>query len=558
MSEIQQQLPMKEVDKGVYIYTNVESRLGNGTFGSVFKGLYRPDSKDRGTEIALKTFNNRNYRDKEIEADLMKGLDHPNIVKVIKAAYSATYGFYIAMELCETTLKGLLNKQGIKKFKEKEACVFFRDICLGIKYLQERGILHRDLKLENIMIDKNQQIKIGDFGLAKLVEGDITMTTCGSTHIMAPEVFKRQPYGKESDIWSLGVLLFGMISGDECLFRNVSRQEYEERIKNYKQVIYPPGCEDLSAEVKDLLSKMLVADPKARLTIGQILEHPWIKSHVKDDDMFSSRYYIQQLSDLDDFSRSLVFLKTYFDRIVSKELFNFATEKLELLSKMLNLTNGLWDRILKQNLKLNIKIMLFAEIDLLLKTTVDPFSSNKIKKFIRWNVILGDKNFKALQQLQESLRSQIKGSATKTIDVPLEEAFKLFSRTIRTLARQHLEDNLDAIETPEQRSQITQLIVTGLEILRKSGQTIRLERIISRSEIVNLALKSKLSPEQCLKATEEFTAVHTLQEQAPQDMGQPLNSPEFEKIISFRVSMQSAHNEEYDSALRKLEVEISK
>lgn len=284
-------LPTKEIDQNLYLYNTLDSRLGSGAFGAVYKGLYIADD---GTEqdVAIKVFNNKAFRDKEIEAELMKKLDCPQIVRVIKTGYSNVHGFYIAMELCETTLKGFLQRQGIKKFSEREACPFFKDICLGIKYLQEHNILHRDLKLDNIMIDHDLHIKIGDFGLAKLIESDLTNTTCGSTHIMAPEILKRMPYGKESDIWSLGVLLFGMLTGEECLYKNVNRAQYEELVKNFKEVIFPSHTE-LSREARDLISKMLVLDPRKRLTIDQILVHPWIKMYMKEDDLLSSNIVLQ-------------------------------------------------------------------------------------------------------------------------------------------------------------------------------------------------------------------------------------------------------------------------
>lgn len=323
----------REIDEGVFIYNSLDARLGSGTFGAVFKGLVRaPNEPDM--PVALKIFNNRAHREKEIEADLMSRANHPNIVKVIKTGYSSQYGFYIAMELCDCTLKGFLARQGIKKFGEQEACAFFRDICLGIKYLQDHGILHRDLKLENIMVDSNLQIKIGDFGLAKEVEGDLTNTTCGSTHIMAPEIIKKLPYGKESDVWSLGVLLYGMITGEECLFRNVGRVEYENRVKNFMGVVFPAHTE-LSEEVKHLLFSILVVDPKARPTIDQILEHAWIKKNIADDDLMSSRYVLKTyIENGEAVKRVGTILKNHLDFQISSKLLSKAGESLGLLTKI--------------------------------------------------------------------------------------------------------------------------------------------------------------------------------------------------------------------------------
>lgn len=324
---------LKEIDEGVFIYNSLDARLGSGTFGAVFRGLVRfPNTPD--TPVALKIFNNRAHREKELEADLMSRANHPNIVKVIKTGYSNQYGFYIAMELCDCTLKGFLARQGIKKFSEQEACAFFKDICLGTKYLQDIGILHRDLKLENIMVDSNLHIKIGDFGLAKMVDGDLTTTTCGSTHIMAPEIIKKLPYGKESDVWSLGVLLYGMLTGEECLFRNVGRVEYENRVKNFMGVVFPSHTE-LSDEVKNLIFSILVVDPRARPTIDQILEHPWVKNNIADDDLMNSRYVLKTyIENGEAIKRISSILKNFLDFEISHKLLSKANESLGQMTKI--------------------------------------------------------------------------------------------------------------------------------------------------------------------------------------------------------------------------------
>ena len=328
----QNSMLLKEVDRDLFMINSLDARLGAGTFGSVYRGIYKDPDTQRQLEVAVKTFNNRQYRDLEIEASLMQKLDHPNIVKVIKTGYSATQGFYIAMELCETTLKGFLAKQGLKKFSEKEASAFFKDICLGVKYLQVNGIIHRDIKLENIMIDKHLVIKIGDFGLAKLIDDDITNTTCGSTHIMAPEILKKTAYGKESDLWSLGVLLFGMITGEECLYKGIGRLEYERRIKNFVQVDFP-GHTELTPEAKDLIAKMLTPDPKKRATIDEVLAHPWFAKYQMEGELLCSNVVLLSYMESDDLSQKLLSqLRDHINQRLTQELKSRAKQSFDSLT----------------------------------------------------------------------------------------------------------------------------------------------------------------------------------------------------------------------------------
>lgn len=280
----------KLFDQNLYIYNSLSARLGSGTFGSVYKGAFISKS---GQEFpaAIKIFNSRAVQEsKELEGMILQGLEHPNVVRVYQTGVHDKEGYYIAMELCETTLKGFLHKHAIKKFSEREARAFFTEVCRGVKYLQSKNVVHRDIKFENILIDSNNNLKLADFGLAKLMdEASLTTTTCGSTHIMAPEIFKRQPYGKATDIWALGVVLFGMLTGDECIFKNVNRVEYEERMKHFKMITFPPDT-DLSLQARDLIVKILNPDPSKRLTIDQILEHPWMVPI--DEDLFASSHFI--------------------------------------------------------------------------------------------------------------------------------------------------------------------------------------------------------------------------------------------------------------------------
>ena len=283
--------PRKPFDADLDILNTLSARLGSGTFGAVYRGYFKSKSGEE-FPAAIKIFNNRALQEnKELEGNILQSLEHPNIVKVYKVGVHPKEGNYIAMELCECTLKGFLHKHGIRKFSEREARSFFVEICKGVKYLQSKNIIHRDLKFENILIDSRNNLKIADFGLAKWIdESNLTNTACGSTHIMAPEIIKRLPYGKASDIWSLGIILYGMLTGDEALYKNVNRIEYEERIKNFKSITFPADS-NISPEAQDLISKILNPDPLKRLTVDQILNHLWMKGS-QGEEILSSNYYL--------------------------------------------------------------------------------------------------------------------------------------------------------------------------------------------------------------------------------------------------------------------------
>jgi serine/threonine protein kinase len=284
----------KEFDKNLDVINSLSARLGAGTFGSVFKGFYK--TAEGEIPVAIKIFNSKSIEEhKETEGNILKSLDHPNIVKVYQTGVHPRDGYYIAMELCECTLKGFLQRHGIRRFSEKEARSFFIEICKGVQYLQAKQIIHRDLKFENILINSSNHMKIADFGLAKMLDDSImTDTTCGSTHIMAPEIFKGKSYGKTADIWSLGIILYGMLTGDECIYKNVNRAEYEEKLKYFQSIVFPADVQ-ISAEVKELIELILNPDPTKRPTIDMILNHGWCKE--EGESLTSTQKYLKKYSE---------------------------------------------------------------------------------------------------------------------------------------------------------------------------------------------------------------------------------------------------------------------
>ena len=266
-------------------YYEIQEMIGKGKFGVVNLGIH----KKTGKKVAIKIINKSSLKteeDKELvksEIDIMKLCHHPNIVKLLDHFENSEF-IYIVMEY----LSGGTLNQYIKKhyfnFTESQTANIIKQIANGIKYLHNYGIIHRDLKTDNIMLTKNNDngiIKIMDFGLSKIVgpkEGLIE--GYGTLSYVAPEVLMREPYNKEIDIWSLGIILYFMLCG------HFPFQGNKETIVA-KNIVYQPvnfddeEWENRSKKVIDLIERSLEKKPSKRISIEEFLKHPWFKKNVK-------------------------------------------------------------------------------------------------------------------------------------------------------------------------------------------------------------------------------------------------------------------------------------
>src|SRR5690242_812484 len=159
------------------------------------------------------------------------------------------------------------------KLREKQARKFARQIASALDYCHRNNIVHRDLKIENILISKTGDIKIIDFGLSNLFSPKGQLKTfCGSLYFAAPELLQARQYiGPEVDVWSFGIVLYVLVCG-KVPFDDQSMPQLHAKIKR-GQVEYPAW---LSGECKHLLSRMLVTNPANRATLAEVLAHPWM------------------------------------------------------------------------------------------------------------------------------------------------------------------------------------------------------------------------------------------------------------------------------------------
>ena len=167
-----------------------------------------------------------------------------------------------------------------ERFTESEARDIIAPLFDALIYCHGQGIIHRDIKPENLLFstrDFNQAvIKVSDFGLARFIDADtLATTTCGTPGYVAPEVLEQRPYRDACDFWSLGVVLFILLSGTPPFYDEDNFALFE-KIKSGQFSFTAPSWQSISSEAKDFISKLLVVDPNARLQGEQIMNHPWI------------------------------------------------------------------------------------------------------------------------------------------------------------------------------------------------------------------------------------------------------------------------------------------
>lgn len=249
----------------------LKQTIGEGSFSKVKLAIHKPSNNIVAIKILDKDKLSKNDQKRTIrEMDILQSLNHPNIIQVITILENLN-SYFIVMEYCaEGELFNYIVHK--KRLTEEEASFIFYQIINGLDYIHSQNISHRDLKPENILLLSNRMIKIIDFGLSNIYSDNNTLTTpCGSPCYAAPEMLVNRAYdGKAVDIWSTGIILFAMICG-YLPFEDKNNQRLFQKILKSK-IIYP-RC--VSTLAKGIITKMLIKDPKKRITIDEIKRHPF-------------------------------------------------------------------------------------------------------------------------------------------------------------------------------------------------------------------------------------------------------------------------------------------
>ena len=266
-------------------YYEMLDDLGEGIFGSVKLGVEKK-TKER---VAIKIIKKKKAKPSDMELvrteiDIMKLCHHPNVVRLLDHFENAEY-IFIVMEYIRGGRLTDYMKEKKFNFTEKRVAELIYEIALGVKYLHKYGIIHRDLKPDNIMLTEASDrghIKIMDFGLSKILgKKEKTSDGFGTLTFVSPEVLIRKPYNKEIDIWSIGVILYLMLSGDLPFDDPEDDEQKIAKSIVFKDVEFPQKkFGNKSKEVIDLIKRCLTKEPRDRIKIDEILKSDWIKANL--------------------------------------------------------------------------------------------------------------------------------------------------------------------------------------------------------------------------------------------------------------------------------------
>eukprot|EP00826_Nyctotherus_ovalis_P041584 TRINITY_DN4214_c0_g1_i10.p1 TRINITY_DN4214_c0_g1~~TRINITY_DN4214_c0_g1_i10.p1 ORF type:complete len:267 (+),score=58.60 TRINITY_DN4214_c0_g1_i10:188-988(+) len=259
--------PMREV-KG-YI---INSQIGQGAYAIVKQGV----NKTTKEKVAIKIYDKFRISDSQRKASvsreisLLKRLNHPHIVK-LHETIDIPRQLWLVMELvCGRSLYSHVRAKADRRLEEKDVVKVFRQVVSGIEYCHKMNVTHRDVKMENILVDDRLNVKIIDFGFSICSPpAQHLRTFCGTPSYMAPEIVNKEKYlGPPTDMWSLGILLFTLLAG-YFPFRGVTEKDLFRSIT--RGVVKYPA--EIGEEMRNLIGKMLQVNPAKRATAAEVQFH---------------------------------------------------------------------------------------------------------------------------------------------------------------------------------------------------------------------------------------------------------------------------------------------
>ncbi|XP_049535976.1 phosphorylase b kinase gamma catalytic chain, skeletal muscle/heart isoform isoform X4 [Anopheles darlingi] len=296
-------LPDKDAAKGFYAKYEPKEILGRGISSTVRRCIDKETGKEYAAKIidlgAAETGDSNHMLEatrQEIQI-LRQVMGHKFIIE-LQDVFESDAFIFLVFELCrQGELFDYLTS--VVTLSEKKSRYIMRQIFEGVDYIHSKNIVHRDLKPENILLDDNLNVKITDFGFARVLKaGEKLYDLCGTPGYLAPEtlkcnMFEDAPgYSREVDIWACGVIMFTLLVGcppfwhrkQMVMLRNIMEGKYS---------FTSPEWADISEDPKDLIRKCLVVDPTKRITVTEALKHPFFNTVLRKQSQFNARKKFQ-------------------------------------------------------------------------------------------------------------------------------------------------------------------------------------------------------------------------------------------------------------------------
>lgn len=280
---------------------------GSGSFSNVYAAVHNILEKPVAIKSITKNAEPDALEHFHNEVDILKKLDHPYILKSFES-FEDGENFYHVTELVERgSLYDYVNLRGA--LSELEAKFIFSQILSTIEYLHlQKHIVHRDLKLENILLDRDRKIRLIDFGFSEIFdENKLFDKMVGSPAYVAPELAIGVPYDLTVDVWSLGVILYAMTVGRLPFLGSTIEIQLKRVV--LIEPFYPPT---LGITLIDLMKRLLQKDPLQRIKITDIRKHPWLNSFENNDQQVIS-IYNEEMAKKDESALKEIQAKTSFD-----------------------------------------------------------------------------------------------------------------------------------------------------------------------------------------------------------------------------------------------------
>nr|GMC79071.1 serine/threonine-protein kinase ATG1c isoform X1 [Ipomoea batatas] len=264
----------------------VGKQVGTGSYSTVWHARHR----DHGTEVAIKEIvtarlNSKLQESLMSEIVILRKINHPNIIH-LHDMIQEPGKIYIVLEYCRGGDLSIYIQQRNGRIPEATAKHFMQQLASGLKVLRENNLIHRDLKPQNLLLsvnDDNAVLKIADFGFARSLQPrGLAETLCGSPLYMAPEIMQLQKYDAKADLWSVGAILFQLVTGKTPFIGNDQLQLLQNIVKS-TGLQFPSNAKDLSDECRDLCRKLLRRNPVERLTFEEFFNHPFLATRQPDE-----------------------------------------------------------------------------------------------------------------------------------------------------------------------------------------------------------------------------------------------------------------------------------